>query len=78
MRLHWKLKEEEEYYFMATNNNENDMLDYEIRVFCLENEILFNYRSVHKGGCNKTLYGPIVNEKYRIIFEEEFQRQNNE
>jgi hypothetical protein len=80
-RLHWKIKEEKPRYFMATNNNEYNLLDYEIRIICLDNQILFNYRSVGKGGGLKALNGPIENEKYRLIFAEEFQRQkttNNE
>jgi len=76
-RLHWKLIEENPQYFMATNNNEYYFLDYEIRIICLDNLILFNYRSVRKGGGRKALNGPIENGKYRLIFEEEFQRQKN-
>ena len=76
-RLHWKIEEEKPRYLMATNNNEYNFLDYEVRIICLDNQILFNYRSVGKGGGLKALNGPIENEKYKQIFAEEFQRQKN-
>ena len=77
-RLHWKIELEEQNYYIATNNNdEYNWNDYEATVICLEGKILFNYRGLGKGGSRKALYGPIENEKHRLIFEEEFHRQKN-
>ncbi len=81
-RLHWKIRIEGENYFIATYNYDDyDWNDYEITIICLDGKILFNYRGMRKGRPRKALFGPVENEKYRLIFAEEFQRQkttNNE
>lgn len=78
-RLHWKIRIDEQNFFIATNNNdEYDWNDYEITVICLNRRNLFNYRALSKGGSRKALFAPIENEKFKTIFEEEFQRQNKQ